>query len=202
MADGGDADGAGADTGEVETTTSTRVPAAGAMDPVFTPEILDQYAPLGQAAPGASAATGTTAPSMPVPPVVTAEGDTAGSGPADASAAVAPNWRIEERDNVRLSVQDHGVGIPARDLDRIFERFYRADRARSRATGGTGLGLAIVKHIATNNGGRVEVTSIAGVGSTFTLRLPMRPPEESLPLPSSAEVGAGTGTRTERFGGR
>jgi two-component system sensor histidine kinase SenX3 len=103
---------------------------------------------------------------------------------------------------VVLSVTDRGIGIEAKDLDRIFERFYRADRARSRATGGTGLGLAIVKHIATNNGGRVEVTSIAGVGSTFTLRLPMRPPEESLPLPSSAEVGAGTGTRTERFGGR
>ncbi len=103
---------------------------------------------------------------------------------------------------VVLSVTDHGIGIEAKDLDRIFERFYRADRARSRATGGTGLGLAIVKHIATNNGGRVEVRSVAGVGSTFTLRLPMRPPEEAMPLPTSAEVGAGAGTRTERFGGR
>ena len=103
---------------------------------------------------------------------------------------------------VVLSVTDHGIGIEAKDLDRIFERFYRADRARSRATGGTGLGLAIVKHIATNNGGRVEVRSIAGVGSTFTLRLPMRPPEEALPLPESAEVGAGSGTSSERFGGR
>ena len=103
---------------------------------------------------------------------------------------------------VVLSVTDHGIGIEAKDLDRIFERFYRADRARSRATGGTGLGLAIVKHIATNNGGRVEVASVAGVGSTFTLRLPMRPPEDAMPLPSSAEVGAGASTRTERFGGR
>ena len=103
---------------------------------------------------------------------------------------------------VVLSVTDQGIGIEAKDLDRIFERFYRADRARSRATGGTGLGLAIVKHIATNNGGRVEVRSVAGVGSTFTLRLPMRPPEEALPLPTSAEVGAGSGTRSERFGGR
>jgi two-component system, OmpR family, sensor histidine kinase SenX3 len=103
---------------------------------------------------------------------------------------------------VVLSVTDHGIGIEAKDLDRIFERFYRADRARSRATGGTGLGLAIVKHIATNNGGRVEVRSVAGVGSTFTLRLPMRPPEEALPLPTSAEVGAVAGTRNERFGGR
>jgi two-component system sensor histidine kinase SenX3 len=103
---------------------------------------------------------------------------------------------------VVLSVTDHGIGIEAKDLDRIFERFYRADRARSRATGGTGLGLAIVKHIATNNGGRVEVASVAGVGSTFTLRLPMRPPDEALPLPTSAEVGAGSSTRSERFGGR
>ena len=103
---------------------------------------------------------------------------------------------------VVLSVTDQGIGIDPKDLDRIFERFYRADRARSRATGGTGLGLAIVKHIATNNGGRVEVRSVAGVGSTFTLRLPMRPPEEALPLPTSAEVGAGSSTRSERFGGR
>jgi signal transduction histidine kinase len=103
---------------------------------------------------------------------------------------------------VVLSVTDHGIGIEPKDLDRIFERFYRADRARSRATGGTGLGLAIVKHIATNNGGRVEVRSVAGVGSTFTLRLPMRPPEEALPLPESAEVGAGVSPRSERFGGR
>jgi two-component system, OmpR family, sensor histidine kinase SenX3 len=106
------------------------------------------------------------------------------------------------RDNeVMLSVIDHGIGIEAKDLDRIFERFYRADRARSRATGGTGLGLAIVKHIATNHGGGVEVRSVAGVGSTFTLRLPSRPAEEVVALPSSVEVGAGNGARTESFGG-
>src|SRR5271163_1120267 len=78
---------------------------AASVQPVFVPEILDQYSPLGQSAPGASAATGTTAPTMPGPPVVTAEGDTAGTGPADNAAAISPNWRIEERDNVRLSVQ-------------------------------------------------------------------------------------------------
>ena len=67
---------------------------------------------------------------------------------------------------------DHGIGIPARDLDRIFERFYRVDRARSRDTGGTGLGLAIVRHVAANHGGEVRVESREGEGSTFTLTLP------------------------------
>ncbi|GAA0953699.1 sensor histidine kinase [Virgisporangium aurantiacum] len=79
---------------------------------------------------------------------------------------------------VWIAVRDEGIGIEASDLDRIFERFYRADRARSRQTGGTGLGLAIVKHIATNHGGRVDVTSTVGRGSTFTLRLPSRSSEQ------------------------
>jgi two-component system sensor histidine kinase SenX3 len=79
-------------------------------------------------------------------------------------------------EQVAISVADEGIGIEPSDLDRIFERFYRADKARSRATGGTGLGLAIVKHIATNHGGRVDVDSTVGKGSTFTLRLPARPP--------------------------
>jgi two-component system sensor histidine kinase SenX3 len=89
---------------------------------------------------------------------------------------------------VLIAVRDEGIGIEPGDLDRIFERFYRADRARSRATGGTGLGLAIVKHIATNHGGRVEVASTVGRGSTFTLRLPARHLEQGGALPGSAGI--------------
>ena len=73
---------------------------------------------------------------------------------------------------VEISVTDQGIGIAEKELERVFERFYRADPARSRATGGTGLGLAIVKHVATNHGGEVSVWSVEGSGSTFTLRLP------------------------------
>lgn len=83
--------------------------------------------------------------------------------------------RAREADGfAEISVIDQGVGVPQRDLDRIFERFYRVDRARSRATGGTGLGLSIVRHVATNHDGAVLVTSAEGEGSTFVLRLPLR----------------------------
>jgi two-component system, OmpR family, sensor histidine kinase SenX3 len=92
---------------------------------------------------------------------------------------------------IEIDVTDQGIGIAPHDVDRIFERFYRADQARSRATGGTGLGLAIVKHIATNHGGRVDVTSELGGGSTFTLRLPAQPPEVPLPLPAAIEIESG-----------
>ncbi len=78
----------------------------------------------------------------------------------------------DEGENVALEVEDHGVGIPARDLERIFERFYRVDQGRSRNTGGTGLGLSIVRHVAANHQGRVEVDSREGEGSTFRLILP------------------------------
>ncbi|WP_328720933.1 ATP-binding protein [Streptomyces sp. NBC_00247] len=73
---------------------------------------------------------------------------------------------------IELSVTDQGIGISEKDRDRVFERFYRVDPARSRATGGTGLGLAIVKHVAASHGGEVTVWSSEGQGSTFTLRLP------------------------------
>ncbi|GAA3646094.1 sensor histidine kinase [Streptomyces chitinivorans] len=75
-------------------------------------------------------------------------------------------------DMIEIAVTDQGIGISDKDKDRIFERFYRVDPARSRATGGTGLGLAIVKHVAASHGGEVTVWSAEGQGSTFTLRLP------------------------------
>ncbi|MDQ1730469.1 MAG: two-component system, OmpR family, sensor histidine kinase SenX3 [Pseudonocardiales bacterium] len=74
---------------------------------------------------------------------------------------------------IDIAVTDQGIGIAEPDLDRVFERFFRVDPARSRATGGTGLGLAIVKHIATNHGGAVSVWSVYGSGSTFTIKLPL-----------------------------
>jgi two-component system sensor histidine kinase SenX3 len=82
---------------------------------------------------------------------------------------------------VVLTVADHGIGIPARDMERVFERFYRVDQARSRETGGTGLGLAIVRHVVANHHGSVEVDSRLGEGSTFTLLLPAPVPEGELP---------------------
>jgi len=88
---------------------------------------------------------------------------------------------------VRVSVEDQGIGIPERDLERIFERFYRVDPARSRATGGTGLGLAIVKHVMAAHGGKVTVWSREGSGSTFTLRLP----DLANPLLTSSASAAG-----------
>ncbi len=74
---------------------------------------------------------------------------------------------------VEVMVADHGIGIPAQHHDRIFERFYRVDKGRSRETGGTGLGLAIVRHVATNHHGEVLVSSQEGEGSTFVLRIPL-----------------------------
>jgi two-component system sensor histidine kinase SenX3 len=87
-------------------------------------------------------------------------------------AEVLVRARPEPGGRLSLVVADDGVGIPRRDLDRVFERFYRVDRARSRGTGGTGLGLAIVRHVASNHGGEVTVESTEGIGSTFTLTLP------------------------------
>jgi two-component system sensor histidine kinase SenX3 len=91
-----------------------------------------------------------------------------------------PGGRIDvgvasDGDRVVLTVADTGIGIPAREISRIFERFYRVDRARSRETGGTGLGLSIVKHVAENHGGAIDVRSELGSGTTFEVRLPASP---------------------------
>ena len=80
--------------------------------------------------------------------------------------------RLSNGNSVKIEVSDEGIGIAQGDLERIFERFYRVDRARSRATGGTGLGLAIAKHAVENNGGSIVVRSTEGQGSTFTITLP------------------------------
>ena len=86
---------------------------------------------------------------------------------------------------VEIAVTDSGIGIPRKDRNRVFERFYRVDQSRASSTGGTGLGLAIVEHVATNHGGSVTVWSEEGLGSTFTLRIPLAesPPATELPTP-------------------
>ncbi|WP_394615152.1 sensor histidine kinase [Lentzea sp. JNUCC 0626] len=90
--------------------------------------------------------------------------------------------------HVEIAVTDRGIGIAEDQQIRVFERFYRVDKARSRATGGTGLGLAIVKHVAANHGGEVKLWSLPGTGSTFTLRLPAAATE---PNPTLVPTGAG-----------
>ncbi|PPF09818.1 two-component sensor histidine kinase [Rathayibacter sp. AY1G1] len=89
---------------------------------------------------------------------------------------------------VEIAVTDQGIGIPEEDLDRVFERFYRVDQARSRHTGGTGLGLSIVKHAVQNHGGDVRVWSKPGRGSTFTIRLPEADPART-PFAATAPIG-------------
>jgi two-component system sensor histidine kinase SenX3 len=95
---------------------------------------------------------------------------------------------------VEIAVTDRGLGIAPEHQERVFERFFRVDQARSRATGGTGLGLAIVKHVAANHGGDVRLWSRPGTGSTFTLRVPAHPvgPENAEHTPSSPEHIGGT----------
>jgi two-component system sensor histidine kinase SenX3 len=105
---------------------------------------------------------------------------------------VAVGLRLRD-DAVEIAVTDQGIGIDDADQERIFERFYRVDQARSRETGGTGLGLAIVKHIVSNHGGEVTVWSQLGAGSTFTVRLPVAvqvgESQQELPL-AAAPIGA------------
>ncbi|MFN8105411.1 MAG: ATP-binding protein [Acidimicrobiia bacterium] len=99
-------------------------------------------------------------------------------------------------DRVQISVVDQGCGIPAAERDRIFERFYRLDRARSRLSGGTGLGLAIVRHVVANHGGEIDVASEEGLGSVFSivLRAPARVGEDSATAATGTSPGAGPGS--------
>lgn len=108
---------------------------------------------------------------------------------SDSGARVAVSVRLaqdSDDDFVEISVADNGIGIRAEELERIFERFYRVDYARSRAKGGTGLGLSIVKHILGAHGGTVNVWSRVGQGSTFTLRLPAH--DEAIPAPTATDA--------------
>lgn len=98
----------------------------------------------------------------------------------------------EAEGTIRIVVTDQGIGIPTADLERIFERFYRVDAARSRHTGGTGLGLAIVKHIVANHGGAISVWSRPGTGSTFTIELPLVELPEEVPGGGDGAAGAPT----------
>ena len=101
--------------------------------------------------------------------------------------AVGVSLDAEDPEIVRIAVVDQGIGIPKEEQERVFERFYRVDKGRSRATGGTGLGLSIVKHVAADHGGTVELWSVPGRGSTFTLVLPRLP--EGEPVDSEPAEG-------------
>ncbi len=115
--------------------------------------------------------------------------------------SVGVSLDAEDPDIVRIAVVDQGIGISKEEQERVFERFYRVDKARSRATGGTGLGLSIVKHVAADHGGTVELWSAVGRGSTFTLVLPRLPegePVEDEPAGGGdAADGAGDDTADE-----
>lgn len=102
---------------------------------------------------------------------------------SEPKSAVSVAMRLDderdgERPDVTITVVDEGIGIPEADRERIFERFYRVDPARSRSTGGTGLGLSIVRHVLLNHAGTVQLDSTEGVGTTFVLRIPQLPAEE------------------------
>jgi two-component system sensor histidine kinase SenX3 len=140
-----------------------RRPAAPELTPPAGTRTAEPPAPFAPAAP--------TEPGTPLHSAsAAADAEATGASSNGGTASARPT-----RDAIRISVTDHGVGIPARDLDRIFERFYRVDHGRSRDTGGTGLGLSIVRHVANNHQGWVEVESREGEGSTFTLVLPLQP---------------------------
>lgn len=107
---------------------------------------------------------------------------------SDAGTRVAVGVRLDQTSgHVEVSVSDQGLGIAPADRERIFERFYRVDPARSRVTGGTGLGLSIVKHVVAGHGGDVQLWSQEGQGSTFTLRVPQAPPRRPVRAAAGTE---------------
>lgn len=124
--------------------------------------------------------------------ITTAIGNLIGNAIAysDGGTRVGVSARRRPGGLVEVAVTDQGLGIAPEEQQRIFERFYRVDSARSRATGGTGLGLAIVKHVVENHGGTVTVWSQVGRGSTFTISLPAAPAGAAA-APETAAVGAG-----------
>ncbi|KQB87288.1 Signal-transduction histidine kinase senX3 [Corynebacterium lowii] len=95
------------------------------------------------------------------------------------SAPVSLSQRVVDGTAVQIRVTDRGIGIAPEDQQRVFERFFRVDKARSRSTGGTGLGLAIVKHVVANHGGTIKLWSKPGTGSTFTIELPIHNPDHA-----------------------
>jgi two-component system sensor histidine kinase SenX3 len=107
--------------------------------------------------------------------------------------------RRRRADNIEIAVTDRGIGIALEDQERVFERFFRGDKARSRATGGSGLGLAIVKHVAANHGGSIGVWSKPGTGSTFTLSIPASDAATPSPLDDEqSETGLGRDVKPGR----
>ena len=157
----------GGEPSEIATDEPSMVPNNGSVVGTLS------HHPASTGAPGQAAGTdaGLPAPASPV----FVPGAIRPPGMIDPSVAGEGSRAANERETVRVSVADHGLGIPSRDLERIFERFYRVDHGRSRNTGGTGLGLSIVRHVANNHQGRVDVESREGEGSTFTLVLPLQP---------------------------
>lgn len=109
---------------------------------------------------------------------------------------VSVSRRLATDGFVEIAVTDRGLGIAPEHQERVFERFFRIDQARSRATGGTGLGLAIVKHVAANHGGEVKLWSRRGTGSTFTLRIPAHPDTEDTAGTGDAANTGDAGPRT------
>ncbi|VBA50895.1 sensor histidine kinase [Mycobacterium attenuatum] len=106
--------------------------------------------------------------------------------------------RRRRGDNVEIAVTDRGIGIALEDQERVFERFFRGDKARSRATGGSGLGLAIVKHVAANHNGSIGVWSKPGTGSTFTLSIPAAPERDDAEQPDQPRAREARPNRPQR----